>query len=884
MRKIFMSSLILVLVLSMSAQDFKAPKPIKSGKIFPSHVATAHDFSISKPLRDLPPSKGARTKEELKALKKLKQQKEGLNFSMKYRQYPNASSAKPVSGDPARQSKFGWNKAHNQKAPISSFAGQDSPYSVSDCNGAAGPSHFMQGINTTYAIWDKQGNQLVAPTDFNTLFQGVDGANVNDGDPIVIYDDQADRWLAAEFSGAYSSPDYMLIAVSVTNDPTGEWYRWSFETNGFPDYMKFGIWRDGYYMGTNTGAGDDVYVFERDAMLAGETAPKMVAFDNPNRPNSGFHCIEPLDNDGDFAPEGTPGQFITINDDAWSGSSDQLWIYELNVDWDNLNNSTFERVQEIDVEPFDSDFGSSWANIAQQGTSQKVDAVPQILMYRTQYRNFGTHQTIVCAHSVDVDNTDHAGIRWYELQNTGSGWSIRQQSTYAPDEHSRWMPAISMDKNHNIAIGYNISSETMFPGIRYCGQSGAENAIASGFLDIAEETVLEGTEPHTSDERWADYAGMSIDPSDDETFWFTTEYANGGHDKSTRIVNFKFAPVVLYDNDAGAFALNMTSGTGFTNAETVEVVVRNYGTNPISNIPVSYQVDNGEIITEIIETTINVSEVYTHTFANTADLSSYGSYQFKIFTGLANDQNTANDTIIKTINHEEPSYCSASSGIAGYEHIIEVEFSDISNTSEEATYNDFTNIQTEVEKGETYELKVKADGAYSSDIVKAWIDWNHDYDFEDDGEEFTVGNGNSGTYSIMITIPEDAVNAVTRMRLRIDDTSNGSNQTPCGDSGYGEVEDYSVKIVNSVGIDVVSANNGLSVMPNPADSKIQISVEQNVTPLQIIDINGKVVYTFKSTPRNVFVVEISTWAEGVYILKYKNNKGKTDANEIVVKH
>ncbi|NIA04116.1 MAG: T9SS type A sorting domain-containing protein [Nitrospiraceae bacterium] len=337
-----------------------------------------------------------------------------------------------------------------------------------------------------------------------------------------------------------------MIAVSKTNDPTGEWYRWSYAMDDLPDYPHFGIWQNGYYMAVNDDDSPDVFAFDRDAMINGDADPQMVAFDNDWRPNSGFHIIQPLDNDGDWAPSGTPGQFITIDDDAWGSSQhvndgkDELWLFELDVDWDDASNATFDRTQVLVTADFDSDMGSGMDNVAQKDESQKVDAIAQILMYRAQYRNFNGDQLLVCAHTVDVDDSDHGGIRWYELEKTSADgdWSIRQQGTYAPDGYSRFQPSIAMDKHKNIAIGYSISSTNMYPGIRYAGQSCKEHAKASGKLDIPEETVYDGTQSQSENARWGDYADLSVDPTDDLTFWFTNEYYDGK--KKTKVAVFKF--------------------------------------------------------------------------------------------------------------------------------------------------------------------------------------------------------------------------------------------------------------------------------------------------------------------------------------------------------
>lgn len=508
-------------------------------KVKPSSIKKPVYFDISLPLVDI--------KEDTDTGNSVMDEEIERNPKLKYRDYPFRDIALPKGNDPVWQKRMGKKYIIKNRDINVNFEGQNTTINPPDCNGTVGPNHYMQTINAKYTIYDKSGNLLAGPTNMNTLFEGVAGADKNDGDPIIMYDDKADRWLAAEFSGVNSDPDYMLIAVSETNDPTGSWYRWSYEMNGFPDYMKFGVWRDGYYMGVNANGSndDDIYVFERDKMIVGDANPQMVAFDNPNRPNSGFHVVLPMDNDGDFAPTGTPGQFITINDDAWGNGGDELWIFELDVDWSNTSNSTFQRVQTLSVSSFDSDFGSDWENIAQKGTDQELDAIPQILMHRAQYRNFGDHQTVMCVHTVDVDDSDHAGLRWYELENTGGGWSIRQQGTYAPDADSRWMGSIAMNGNKDIGIGYSVSSSNTYPSIRYTGQSSDENANATGVLDIVEESIQVGAASQTSTERWGDYANLSLDPNDDNTFWFTTEYNKDGSNKGTRIASFSYAPPPL---------------------------------------------------------------------------------------------------------------------------------------------------------------------------------------------------------------------------------------------------------------------------------------------------------------------------------------------------
>ncbi len=532
-RNMKLNTLLLTLFLSILIYTAKG----QDEKIFAEGTGTGTLIGISEPLKNLP----VITDEEFIAMEE-KAYEKILNPKLRTREFPYAATALPKGPDGVWQKEHSTNRAAATE-PVVNFIGINSPYFPPDDNGTAGPNHYMQTVNTSYAIFSKTGTILAGPTNMNLLFGSVPGANCNDGDPIILYDEMADRWLAAEFS-LCGSTDRMLVAVSTTNDPTGTWYQYSFPMTGMPDYEKFGIWHDGYYMGTNTSSGRDIYVFEREVMLAGGANPKMVNFDNPWRPGSidGFMMVPPVDCDGTTPPPiDQPAIYIAFQDDAFGGGADQLWIYELNVDWTTTSNSTWQRVQQLNVEPFDSNFGNNWNNIKQPGTSQELDAIPQVVMNVPQYRNWGEYQSLVCCHTVDVDATDHAGIRWYELRKSGSDWTIRQQGTYAPDIHSRWMGSITMNGAKEIALGYSVSSTTVYPGIRFTGQTSSEYELASGIMDVPEGLIHEGTQSQTGANRWGDYSLISVDPADDETFWYTNQYNQGG--RKTKIAAFNIGPL-----------------------------------------------------------------------------------------------------------------------------------------------------------------------------------------------------------------------------------------------------------------------------------------------------------------------------------------------------
>ena len=158
-------------------------------------------------------------------------------------------------------------------------------------------------------------------------------------------------------------------------------------------------------------------------------------------------------------------------------------------------------------------------------------------MWRLQYRNFGTHETLLGNFTVDADGNGLAGIRWFELRKTGAGdWSLHQEGTHSPDSVSRWMGSIAMDGDGNVALGYNVSDgASVYPGIRYTGRNSSDPL---GTME-EEYVLIDGSFYQSPNSRWGDYSAMSVDPVDDKTFWFTGEYKDVGAPK-TRIGTFSF--------------------------------------------------------------------------------------------------------------------------------------------------------------------------------------------------------------------------------------------------------------------------------------------------------------------------------------------------------
>ena len=405
-----------------------------------------------------------------------------------------------------------------------------------DPNGDIGPNHYIQVVNMAFQIYNRSGTIVYGPALNNTIWTGFGGTceTSNDGDPVVLYDSIADRWLFSQFTA--TSPYAECVAVSATADPTGAWNRYAFQlsTSDFADYPKLGVWPDGYYMSVNwyTGgtvyAGPRPYVFDRASMLAGTAA----TFQTVSAPlGNGVGAMLPADLDGPtLPPAGAPNVFASFGN--------PLRLYQFHVDWATPANSTWTLNSSLAVAAFTQLCSGTRDCIPQKTTTQKLDGQGDKLMHRMPYRKFGDHDMILINHTVNV-GSGQAGIRWYEIRNPLSSPTIYQQSSYAPDTTlSRWMASAAMDGSGDIAVGYSTAGSTAFPGIAYAGRLGSDplNALSQG-----EGTILAGTGYHTGDNRWGDYSGMSIDPADDCTFWYTSLYDNSNsYNWRTQIVSFKF--------------------------------------------------------------------------------------------------------------------------------------------------------------------------------------------------------------------------------------------------------------------------------------------------------------------------------------------------------
>jgi hypothetical protein len=463
-------------------------------------------------------------------------------------------------------------------SPVANFegvaVGQGGNWAPPDPNGTVGPNNYFEIVNDGIAIFSKTGSIVYGPVPTNTLWSGFGGGcqTNNDGDGTVSYDQFASRWIVSQFSVS-STPYLQCVAVSQTSDPTGAYYRYAFSygNTDFNDYPKLGVWPDAYYTTYNIYAngenytGPEVCALDRAKMDAGLAATQQCF-----KLGSNIGTLMPSTVDGPTPPPGGSPNFVL------SMATNSLQLWKFHVDWATPANTTLSGPQQFSVASF-TKLCPVFQCVPQPGTSQKLDSLGDRLMYRLAYRNFGDHESLVVAHSVAL--TARGGMRWYEIRSPNTAPTVYQQSTYAPDNTWRWMGSVAMDHVGDMALGYAVSSSSVRPGVRYTGRLVGDPLNTMG----SEVTIVSGTGSQIDGlERWGDYTSMSIDPSDDCTFWYVGEYltSDGNWNWHTRIGSFRFPsctsgggspPVVSsFTPTSGPVGTNVdVTGSAFTGATAV---------------------------------------------------------------------------------------------------------------------------------------------------------------------------------------------------------------------------------------------------------------------------------------------------------------------------
>ena len=535
----------------------------------------------------------------------------------------------------------------SSRDPILTFETTANTATPSDPTGEIGRDYYFASWNSSFRFFNLDGTPATAAASLNTIF-----GNDQSGDPIALYDSQVDRYIITSMGGSG-----LNFAISQGNNPVLDgWHVYSassFGTDGqFPDYPKYSIWSDGYYCTTNTSA-NNLYVLERDKIIDGDPTASIQGFDSPQMITSGFASAQVLDITNDDHPSVGNATMVYLQDDAWNQvPTDHLKIWTINIDWDNANNSSISSPYSLETSSFTSVFdGGSFANLT-QSSGPDIDAMQACVMNQAQFRKFPTYNSAVFNFVVDAlaGSDELAAIRWYELRQPADGepWVIHQEGTYtAPDGRHAFGASMAMDVQGNIGMGYSSMSSSENISLRYTGRY-ANDPV--GEMTVEENLIGQSnaTNPNT---RYADYAHLSVDPSNDKTFWFVSEYFKPG--RRDLVGTFQIA--ANYSNDIGVVSVDSPVSGLLSDSESVTVSIFNYGEESVSNFDVSYQLDSGAIITETYTGTVASIETVQHTFSTSADLSIVGTtYDICAYTTLEGDEDSSNNNFCAEIQHLNP--------------------------------------------------------------------------------------------------------------------------------------------------------------------------------------------------------------------------------------
>ncbi len=451
------------------------------------------------------------------------------------------------------------------------FGGFDTTFNYPDDNIAVGKDQIVQIVNNSVAVFDKSLNALTPAIPISILLGEIGGeceADTPEGHPIAQYDRQAGQWLIAE--NVVSARPYKgtaCILVSTSSDATGNYYVYEFSLgDGYPDLAKWATWppsfiqsSDNFGSDAHTYMGPDPCVYNRAKMLAGDPSAEQICLGSQLTTND--FALMPADMDSPALPPVGEDEFLFS---LWDSSN--LALYSIHVDWPTLTASITggDGSQLFPVPPFNPACNGQYlaACVPQLGSPDLLDVEGDRLLYRVAYYNGvppkippnaipPSFQHWLVLHDVTASGGNTAE-RWYEFYSSiknipVTSIGLLQSGTYAPDDvNYRWTGSIARDMNGDIMLGYSESSSDIYPSIAITGRTVSD---PPGTME-PELSVLNGDGPYNDvfDEdfdRWGDYTSMRLDPADNCTFWYTSEYYSTtglpGSSWSTQINSARFS-------------------------------------------------------------------------------------------------------------------------------------------------------------------------------------------------------------------------------------------------------------------------------------------------------------------------------------------------------
>src|SRR5579862_1891182 len=466
---------------------------------------------------------------------------------------------------------------------VTSFEGIDAsqvpnPEAMVDASGAVGTKQFMEYTNVYFQAYDKitLAPLWATPQAINSIWKsnGITSCNAVNNDGMIIFDRLAMRWVVGIHTSTANNYNYCL-AVSSSDDLTvATWYTYVFPMDSFlgtnpegqtyfPDWPKIATWSNGYYVGIDLNdtsqnfreVGTLVCAFDRANMLVNGTARTPICASQMSSPAGSIylaHSLIPADIEGTTAPPLGRDEFYTSIENPTLGggvvTSTTFNLWDFHADFSDPTDATLTQltISESPYQPGCYTAGMPGNTIcvpepSSANTGQTIDSVGDRFMPGMSYRNFGSYESFLVSHTVQASSgkNQQTAIRWYELRDNGGGTpALYQDGNINPDNSTyRFMPSIAEDASGNAAVGYNVSSSSLHPGMNAAYFS-LTNPNAP-----TEIVLYDGAGDEENTWHMGSYSSMTVDPEDGCTFWYVAQYfptnQTGSPAWGTRINNFK---------------------------------------------------------------------------------------------------------------------------------------------------------------------------------------------------------------------------------------------------------------------------------------------------------------------------------------------------------
>ncbi|MCW5933028.1 MAG: hypothetical protein KIT45_01850 [Fimbriimonadia bacterium] len=385
-----------------------------------------------------------------------------------------------------------------------------------------GPGHVAVGVNNILRFYNKNTGAQTFTSTFESFFSSVGGNWTFTSDPKLFYDRHSNRWfvmiLGIRNTDTYS---YYLVAVSDDSDPNGVWTKWAIDstvngstaTNTWSDYPGFGYDQQAIYISANMFSRSTsgfqyvkLRILPKEQMLNGSSTLTWTDIPSITTASGGAaFTIQPA---WHYDTTNTPFMAsVSVS------ASSTLFLYHVN---DPLGSPTLTK-RALSV----NSYGAP-PSAPQSGTTTRLSSVDTRLM-NAVWRNNRLYLT----HGTSASNGGAVnGSRWYEVNTTGGAGSatLVQQGTISESLKYQFMPAIAVNNEGTIAVGFSRSASTEFASMAYVHRFAGD---ATGTMR-APVIMKAGTNVYTGEGgsivRWGDYSGAAVDPSDERVFWFFNMY------------------------------------------------------------------------------------------------------------------------------------------------------------------------------------------------------------------------------------------------------------------------------------------------------------------------------------------------------------------------